>query len=114
MGQIGATIPEHTPAIAAKLLGIPQLSRAAVGRIAYRVAKGMSPEEASRMESRITGHGNILNFRIADTEVDSQERNHSRIVRLGLGLIMGMSPEEAEVWADNLNKGGRPRKDVDR
>jgi hypothetical protein len=112
---VGTLVPQHTPSIAAKLLGRPDLSRAAIGRIALRVYKGADPFGALQQETRehkeISGHSGVLNFQASDELADVGEGvNRAQAIRAGLGMIMGMSPEEAQSWA-KLPRTGRPPKD---
>ena len=107
---VGARVPARIPGIAAKVVGRPELSRSAVGRIAYRVGKGMLVDDAIKIESSETNDkGGMLNFRVDRSEVDADDENRAFIIRKGLGLMMGMDSEQAETWA-GLMKPGRPRK----
>lgn len=108
---VSATIPPRIPGIAAKVSGHPELSRSAVGRVAYRVAKGMDINDAIALETPETkDHGGRFNFQMDRSEIDGDDANRSLIIRKGLALMMGLDDEAAEVWA-GLMKPGRPRKD---
>jgi hypothetical protein len=111
MKALGAIVPEHAPAVAAKVQGMPGLSRAAIGRAAYRVAKGMSVADALRLEqSEMNGRGGTLSFQMPDDEADHGEVSLARLVRTGLGILMGMTEDQARMWAETSVKIGRPRK----
>jgi hypothetical protein len=111
MKALGAIVPEHAPAVAAKARGMPGLSRAAIGRTAYRIAKGMTVADALRLEQReINGRGGTLTFQIPDNEADHGDVSLARLVRKGLGILMGMSEAQAEMWAETSVTIGRPRK----
>lgn len=109
---VGVLVPEHTPGIAAKVQGRPDLSRSAVGRISYRVGKGMPVKDAIALETPETNsRGGMLNFRADRSDIDENDGNRSFIVRKGLALMMGMTEKQAEVWAELPI--GRPKKDKD-
>jgi hypothetical protein len=108
---LGAIVPEHAPAVAAKVQGVPGLSRAAIGRMAYRVAKGMTVADALKLEQHETsGRGGTLTFQVPDSEADHGETGLARLVRKGLGILMGMTEAQAEMWAETTVTIGRPRK----
>ena len=109
--SVGTTVPEHAPAVAAKVQGRADLTRAAIGRIAYRVGKGMPINEAiSREDREMSGRGGALIFRDIYNEVDVNDVDRATIIRYGLGRLMGLDHDQAQFWATTSVTIGRPRK----
>lgn len=117
--RVGATIDPLSVPIAAARLGIRNASMSGVVRAALALFHGHENDEAIKYaigenkRFNDTGPGHIV-AQVPDELAKGCGDNRSFAIRVGLGLAMGMSRQQAEHWAKMPTgepvKLGRPRK----
>ena len=116
MARVGTTIDPVFVPIAAATLGIRNASTSGVIRAALALFHGQSTDEAVKhampenQRFKANDGPSTVFAQVPDELAENCGDNKSYAVRVGLGIAMGMTREQAERWAQV--KIGRPKKET--
>jgi hypothetical protein len=103
---VTVTVPnDHVFEAASKALGIAGMSANKLINAAIRVYKGENQEQvkASIAPKESNLHGTRKNAQV-EAELLAGIDNAAHAARVGLGMFLGMSREEAEKWAASVSQ----------